>query len=184
MYLWHRNRKQFSLGIFGCMSSSTFMYFMVNTAFVNYLDQIDNLTATVEIPILKNRATLKQTLPISLNASKFDSDFVTAPKTLKDFIHQYKCKKKIFHLKERHDNPDANLPNKNLFTNNFIVDVFLFVTTIVSVLVTTLTIYLLCKHKKLKTLVTSLALQQIKEIGAKLARKMSLQHVLAKFNFI
>ena len=28
---------------------------MVNTAFVNYLDQIDNLTETIEFPILKNK---------------------------------------------------------------------------------------------------------------------------------
>ena len=52
------------------------------------------------------------------------------------------------------------------FFNNFIIDVFLFVTTVISVLVTTLAIYLLCKHKKLRTLVTSPALQQIKEVGA------------------
>ena len=55
---------------------------------------------------------------------------------------------------------DENLPNKNFFSNNFIVDVFLFVTAIISLLVTTLAIYLLCKNKKLRMLVTSLALQQ------------------------
>ena len=42
---------------------------------------------------------------------------------------------------------------------------YLFVTAIILVLVRTLAIYLLCKHKKLKPLVTSLALQQIKEVG-------------------
>ena len=51
------------------------------------------------------------------------------------------------------------------FSNKFIVDVFLFITAINSLLVTTLAIYLLCKHKKLRTLETSLALQQIKEVG-------------------
>ena len=75
------------------------MYFMVNTAFVNYLEQIDNLTETIDVPILKNKNTFKpylQTLPISLNTSKFDSELLTAPKTLKDFIQQYNCKKEIF----------------------------------------------------------------------------------------
>ena len=57
---------------------------------------------------------------------------------------------------------DEDLPNKNFFSKNLIVDVFLFVTAIISLLVT---IYLLCKHKKLRMLVTSLALQQIKEVG-------------------
>ena len=69
------------------------MYFTVNTAFVNYLDQIDNLTETLEVPILKNKTTFEQTLPVSLNGSKFDSDLLAAPTTLKDFIHQYNYKK-------------------------------------------------------------------------------------------
>ena len=60
---------------------------------------------------------------------------------------------------------DTNSPNKNFVSNNLIVDVFLFVMAIISILVTTLTIYLPCKHRKLKTLVTSLALHQIKEVG-------------------
>ena len=42
---------------------------------------------------------------------------------------------------------------------------FLFVTAVISVLVTTLALYLLCKCKKLRALVTSLVLQQIKEVG-------------------
>ena len=98
--------------------------------------------------------TFEQILPISLNISKFDTSLLTAPKTLKDFIHQYKCKKEIFYLEERHDNMDRNLPNKNFISNNFIVDVILFIAAIISLLVSTLAIYLLCKHEKL-----SLALQ-------------------------
>ena len=34
--------------------SKLVMYFMVSTAFVNYLDQIDILTDMLEFPILKN----------------------------------------------------------------------------------------------------------------------------------
>ena len=64
------------------LNSKLVMYFMVNTAFVNYLDQIDNLTNTLEFPILKNKTTFEYTLPISLNVSKFDSDLLTAPRTL------------------------------------------------------------------------------------------------------
>ena len=36
-------------------NSKLVMYFMVNTAFVNYLDQIDNLTETLEFPILEKQ---------------------------------------------------------------------------------------------------------------------------------
>ena len=42
---------------------------------------------------------------------------------------------------------------------------FLFVTGIISLLVTTLAIYLLYKHRKLRMQITSFALQQIKEVG-------------------
>ena len=154
-----------SLAVCHDSNSKLVIYFMVNTAFVHYLDQIDNLTDTLEFPILRNKTTFKQTLPISLNVSKFDSDLLMAPRTLKDFIHQYNHKKEIFDLTERHDNMDKNLPNKNFFSNNFIVNVFLFIAAIILLLVSTLAIYLLCKHKKLRTLVTSLALQQVREVG-------------------
>ena len=63
------------------------MYFMVNTAFANYLDRIVNLTETLDVPILKTETTFKQTLPVSLNMSKFDSELLTAHMTLKYFIH-------------------------------------------------------------------------------------------------
>ena len=87
-------------------NSKSVMYFMVDKAFVNYLDQIDNLTENLEFAVLKNKTTFEQALPISLNVSKLDSELLTAPRTLKDFIHQYKCKNEIFDLEERHDNMD------------------------------------------------------------------------------
>ena len=39
--------------------------------------------------------------------------------------------------------------NKKFFSDNYIVDVFMFISVIISLLVTILTVYLLCKHKKL-----------------------------------
>ena len=143
------------------------MHFMVNTAFVNYLDQIDNLTETLEFPILKNKTTFEQTLPISLNISKFDSKLLTAPRNLKDFVHQYNHNKEFFYLKERHDTTDINLTtDKNFFPNKSIVDVFLFIAAMISLLVTNLAVYLLCKHRKLRMLVASLALQLVREVGS------------------
>ena len=146
------------------------MYFMVDTAFVNYLDEFTNLTESLEFLIIKNKTTFKQTLPISLNVSKFDSDILTAPRNLKDFICQHSGKKEIFDLKERHVTSDLTT-NKNFFSNNYIVDIFLFITAIISLLVTISAIYLLCKHKKLRTLVASLALQQVKEVGVVTTQK-------------
>ena len=66
--------------------SKLVMFFTVNTAFVNHLD---NITESLKFPILLNRTTQKQTLPISLQSSEFDSDLLKAPKTLKDFVYQF-----------------------------------------------------------------------------------------------
>ena len=54
-----------------CENSKLTMYFTVNTVFVNYLDKFPNLTESLEFPIVKNKTTFKQTLPISLNISKY-----------------------------------------------------------------------------------------------------------------
>ena len=56
------------------------MYFIVNTAFVNYLD---NLTESLKFLILLNRTTNEQTLPISLQSFEFNSDYLKAPKNIK-----------------------------------------------------------------------------------------------------
>ena len=105
-------------------------------------------------------------MPISLNISKFDSTLLTASSNLKEFINSYTNDKEIFYLQERHDNMNVKLnTNKNFFSDNYIVDIFLFITVIISLLATTLTVYLLCKHKKLQTLIASLVLHQAKEVG-------------------
>ena len=139
------------------------MYFTVNTAFINYLDQFQNLTESLEFTIIKNKTTFKQTLPISLNVSKFDSTLLTASSSLKGYIHQYTHDKEIFNLQERHDNTKLTT-YKKIFSENYIIDIFLFMTVIMSLLATTLTVYLLCKHKKLGMLMASLVLHQVKDV--------------------
>ena len=49
------------------------MYFTLTIAFVNYLDQMENLIDTFDAPIPMDKTTFEQTLSIFLNASKFDS---------------------------------------------------------------------------------------------------------------
>ena len=101
------------------------MFFTVNTAFINYLDQCPNLTEHLEFPIIKSKTTFKQTLPISLNVSKFVSTLLTASSNLKDFIHQCTHDKESFNLQERHDSMELNT-NKNFFSENYIIGVFFF----------------------------------------------------------
>ena len=141
------------------------MYFTVNIAFVNYLDMFPNVTESLEFPLVKNRTTYEQTLPITLNISRFDTALLATPTNLKDFINSYAKHKEIFDLQERHENTILNT-NKNFFSDNYIVDIFVFICAIISLLTTTLTVYLFCKHKKIRVLITSLVLHQVKEVGA------------------
>ena len=71
-------------------------------------------------------------------------------------------------MTERHDidELDIEFANKNFFTNNFIIDIFVFIIAIILVITTIIIIYALCKHNKLRELVMSLALQQVKEVKA------------------
>ena len=76
-------------------------------------------------------------------------------------------------MNERYDKSIVSdlTTNKNFFSNNYIVDIFLFIAAVISLLVTTLAIYLLCKHMKLRMLVASLALQQGREVRAVTTQK-------------
>ena len=105
---------------------------------------------SLEFPIIRNKTTFKQTLPILPNISKFDPPLLTASSDLKEFINSYTNHKEFFDLQERHDSTEVKLnTNKNFFSDNYIKDIFLFITAIISLLATTLTVYLLCKYKKL-----------------------------------
>ena len=136
------------------------MYFTINMAFANYLDVFPNLT--VSFPLIKDRTTYEQTLPLNLRISGFDKSLLHASTNLKDFIKGYANDTEFFYLKERHVFAIINT-SKNFFSNNYIMDIFMFASSIIS---TTLIIYLLCKHKQIRTLITSLVLHQIKEVSA------------------
>ena len=94
--------------------------------------------------------------------SKFDQTLLTASSDLKDFINSYTNHKEIFDLQERHDNTELNT-NKNFSSENYIVNIFMFISVIISLLATTLTVYLLCKHRKIRKLMASVVLHQVKE---------------------
>ena len=143
------------------------MYFTVNMAFVNYLDRFDNLTETLGFPILHNRTTQEQTWPISLHSSEFDSDLLKAPRMIRDLVCQFQHKKEIFDLQERHIKDNGlELTNKNSFFTNCKTDAPLFITAIILLVVTSIVRCIIWKHAQLKSLVTSLALEQIRGADA------------------
>ena len=133
------------------------MRFMVNTPFNNYFD---NLADSLKFPTLLNWTTYKQTLLISLQSFDFDPDLLKSSKMLKDFVHQFHIKKEILDFWKRCNINDIQLTKKNSFINNHTVEVFLFVTAIISLLVTSTVLFIISIQTKLKSLVTNLALQQ------------------------
>ena len=66
-------------------------------------------------------------------------------------------------MKERHVSWILN-SSKNFLSNNYIVDIFVFVSSVISLISTTLIIYLFCKHKQIRTLITGLVLHKIKNV--------------------
>ena len=135
-----------SLAVCHESKSKLVMYFMVNIAFTNYLDEF-NLTEEVNIPVITNKSTLEITLPVFLNKSKSDESLLSAPLTSKEYISQYKLDKEIFVLKERHD--IEKLENKftnNNFFNSKIVKIIKFLVAIIFIIATVVTIYAICKQ--------------------------------------
>ena len=96
-------------------NSKLTMYFTVNTTFVNYLHKIPTLTESLDFPIVKERTVFEQTLPISLNISKFDPTFLTVSSNLKEIINRYNNHKEIYELQQKHDNMELNA-NINFFS--------------------------------------------------------------------
>ena len=67
-------------------------------------------------------------------------------------------------MQKKHIN-GLDLANKNSFFNNYTIDIFLSVTAIISLVVISIVLYIIWKCTKIKSLVTSLTFQQIREVG-------------------
>ena len=82
-----------------CHDSNTklIMYFTINNAFANYLNEF-NLMEELDVPIITNKSMSETTLPIFLNKSTFDDTLLSAPLTLKEYIAQYKLNKEFFFI--------------------------------------------------------------------------------------
>ena len=82
-----------------------------------------------------------------------------APKILKDLVYQYKQKGQILNKRENNN-------SKHSFFNNLIMDAFLLIVPILSMIATTAIVHIVCKHAKLKALITGIAFQPIKQTEA------------------
>ena len=73
------------------------MYFTVHLAFVIHLENaIEGLGSSIS----SNWTTQQQILPISVESFEFNPKLLSAPKTIKDFVTQYKYRKEMMEKKE------------------------------------------------------------------------------------
>ena len=148
--------------------SALTIYYTVNTAFMHYFD---SLTDNLETHISQYWKMQEQVLPISLQMFVSDSKLLKTPKTLKDFIYQYQQKKQILDKRENNN-------SKHSFFNNFIMDVFLFIATILSMIATAAIVHIVCKHTKLQAILTGIAFQPTNKQKLYLVMRMNIASVL------
>ena len=97
------------------------MYFTVNLAFVNYLeDAIEDLG----IPISKNRTTQEQILHISVEIFEFDPILLSIPKTLRAFVTQYKNRREILERIGQKEIEEAKKSSKLVYCRFITINAF------------------------------------------------------------
>ena len=105
------------------------MYFTVNLAFVDYLDQLNK---TIDYPVIRNWTNQKQILPISLEPFEINSILLQAPK---EFVNKYREKRKLMGFQEKAIKEKQNEQNSKfrMFVSSFITDTLLFSAALLTV---------------------------------------------------
>ena len=71
------------------------MYFTVNLAFIDYLDQLKEI---IDMPVIRNWTNQEQILPIAITSFEINSSLLQASKMLKEYVNQYREKGKLLDL--------------------------------------------------------------------------------------
>ena len=124
------------------------MYFMANTAFINYFDE---LISTLDIPFFHNVTRQEHILPISLESDDFDEELLSAPKTLRELVEKYKQRKLRFDKQHKtldKGNENDNFIGTSIF-NHLAFNIFIFVMAIILVIVMFTLIKLIFKGEKM-----------------------------------
>ena len=133
------------------------MYFTVNLAFIDYLEQLNE---TITTPINRKWTNAKQPIPISLDSFQVSSKLMHVPIILKDFMEQYQ-ENRIAVTKQ--ENPKSKF---RAFINSFLVDTLIFIAGILTVFLAFVILYVLTGQSKLKALMTTMAFQRVRAMEA------------------
>ena len=133
------------------------MYFTVNLAFVDYLEQLNE---TITTPINRNWTNVKQSIPISLDSFQLSSKLMHVPVMLKEFIEQYQ-ENRITTTKQ-----ESPISKFRTFINSFLSDMLIFIAAILTMFLVFVILCIVTGQSKLKTLVTTMALQRVRAVKA------------------
>ena len=110
------------------------MYFMVNLAFVDYLEQLNEPITT---PINRNWTSARQSIPISLDSFQVSSKLMHVPIMLKDFIEHYQ-ENKLTATKW-----EDSKSKFRTFINSFLVVTLIFIAAILTVFLVLVILYVI-----------------------------------------
>ena len=133
------------------------MYFTVNLAFIDYLEQLND---TLTIPINRNWTNVKQPILISLDSFQIRSKLMHTPMMLKDFMEHYRDNRMTI---VKQDNPQSKFRK---FITSFLIDMLMFIAAVLTVFLVLMIIHILMGQSKLKTLITTMALQRVRAVEA------------------
>ena len=124
------------------------MYFMANTVFLNYFDE---LISTLDIPFFHNMTRQEHILQISLESDDFNKELLSAPKTLRELVEKYKQRKLSFdkqHETLDNEKEDNNFIGTSIF-DHLAFNIFIFVMAVISAIVMFIVIKLIFKGEKM-----------------------------------
>ena len=131
------------------------MYFVANTAFLNYFDELINMLDT---PFLHNIMKQEHVLPISLESDDFDKELLTAPETLRELVKKYKQRKLNFDRQHETLDKEDDIFIETSILNHLASKIFIFVMAIISLMIVLIVIRPMFKGEKMRALVTNLAM--------------------------
>ena len=74
--------------------------------------------------------------------------------------------REIFDLQQKYTIGSLTFTSNKNFFSNYIINIFMLTSSIISIITITLVVYLFCKHKHIRTIVANLILHKIKEVEA------------------
>ena len=123
------------------------MYFIANTAFLNYFEELIN---TLDTPLFHNITRQEHILPISLESDDFDKELLSAPETLRELVKKYKQRKLSFDKQHKtldNKKEDDNFIETSTF-DHLAFNIFIFVMAVISVIIVFIVINSYLKERK------------------------------------